>query len=163
LMFDIGAHIGQSASYFLGHGFKVVAVEANPEACKRIRESFCAFLDSGQLVLEEKAVWREHGRKIDFYVNEEDSEWSSVFQAVGGRFDTECRVFSVETCTMFSLYETYGCPQYIKVDIEGGDEMCLQQLKDLRPPEILSFECNSLSWVGMAQELGYDAFKLVPQ
>eukprot|EP00960_Hanusia_phi_P041920 755212-Hanusia_phi.AAC.1 len=163
LMFDIGAHVGQSARNFLGHGFKVVSVEANPEACRNIRQRLSSYVEEGQLVVEEKALWREEGTRIDFYVNEEDSEWSSVFQAVGGRFDTDFRVFSVETCTMSSLYEKYGRPDYIKIDIEGGDEICLQQLQGLAPPEILSFECNSFKWVEMAADLGYDAFKLVPQ
>ena len=33
LIFDIGCHLGEDSEFYLRKGFKVVAVEANPELC----------------------------------------------------------------------------------------------------------------------------------
>jgi len=74
--------------------------------------------------------------------------------------------------TMRKLYEKYGAPEYVKIDIEGADGICLDQLLILTKgsssaarllPRYLTFECNSLAWIDKAVALGYGYFKLVPQ
>eukprot|EP00466_Bigelowiella_natans_P005000 jgi/Bigna1/131939/aug1.16_g6647 len=114
--------------------------------------------------------------RIALFVNSEDCEWASVYESIGGRFNTSYTKISVQMTTMRELYEKYGNPDYVKIDIEGADGVCLDQLAALiltksssksssrsnaRLPKYLSFECNSLAWIDKAVALGYRCFKLV--
>mmetsp|Transcript_28785 Transcript_28785/g.90707 ORF Transcript_28785/g.90707 Transcript_28785/m.90707 type:complete len:322 (+) Transcript_28785:62-1027(+) len=170
LVFDVGANFGQSAERYLRAGYRVVAVEPNPEAAEAIRRRLRSDIDAGRLVVEERAVWprgplgpgQSRGRAV-LYVNEEDSEWSSLFASCGRRYDTEAREVGVETTTLQELYGAHGPPFYVKIDVEGSDGICLEQLQGLRPPLYLSFELNSVRWLDDVAALGYTSFKVVAQ
>ncbi|KAK3268058.1 hypothetical protein CYMTET_13352 [Cymbomonas tetramitiformis] len=155
--------MGQSSERFLREGNHVVAVEPNPEAARAIRARLASYIVSGHLHVEEKALWHAGDRTVELYVNHEDSEWSSVFEACGRRYHTDSHCVSTPTCTMKDLYNAYGTPNYIKVDVEGAEDVCLSQLHDLEKPTYVSFECNSLKSIHTVQGIGYGQFKLVPQ
>eukprot|EP00933_Yihiella_yeosuensis_P011077 TRINITY_DN11807_c0_g1_i1.p1 TRINITY_DN11807_c0_g1~~TRINITY_DN11807_c0_g1_i1.p1 ORF type:complete len:258 (-),score=56.08 TRINITY_DN11807_c0_g1_i1:239-970(-) len=172
LILDIGANFGQSSELYLAAGHRVVAIEPNPVAAEAIRHRLSKYIDSGQLILEEKAVWLSTGQtsgeskadKVTLYVNEEDSEWSSVIQSCGERYDTEAEAVEVEMTTLEALFKKFGTPWYLKTDTEGADGVILRQLRDFSTkPPYLSFELNSLTYLDEAEALGYDAFKVVPQ
>lgn len=162
-VFDIGANCGQSAERYISGGFRVVAVEPNPVAASAIRTRLASAVAAGILSVVEKAVWTEGVESLTLYVNTEDSEWTSVFESCGRRYDTEAKEVTVEATTLANLYESYGQPLYIKVDVEGADDVVLKQLRDLPKPRFLSFELNCLSWLEQAWQLGYRQFKLVAQ
>eukprot|EP00435_Cladocopium_sp_Y103_P036518 s1053_g9.t1 len=162
IVMDIGANFGQSSERYLDAGFQVVAVEPNPAAAKAIRERLGTFISSGELVLEETAIWSNSSAKL--YINKEDSEWSSCFQTVGSRYDTEAEVVDVKSTDLAALFEKHGTPWYLKLDTEGADGLILDQLATLWPkPPFLSFELNSLVYLKQAAEQGYLDFKVVPQ
>merc|ERR1712079_683749 len=120
-------------------------------------------LDSGQLVLEERAVWTDDSKSVTLYVNEEDSEWSSLIQSCGERFDTKAKAVDVEPVSLAVLFQTHGSPWYLKLDTEGADGIILDQLANLSKPSYLSFEFNSFAYLDKAFALGYDSFKVVAQ
>ncbi|CAE8709367.1 unnamed protein product [Polarella glacialis] len=166
LVIDVGANFGQSSERYLALGYRVVAVEPNPVAAKAIRQRLSHYLKSGQLYVEEGAVWTStsSGALVTLYVNEEDSEWSSLIRSCGERYDTEASEVEVKATTLEALVQTYGAPWYIKIDTEGADGIILRQIGNLTPkPPYMSFELNSLAWLDEAHALGYDAFKVVPQ
>ena len=68
LIFDLGMYEGQDSRFYLSKGFRVVALEANPELCRRNAETFAAEIASGQLRIVQKALWHEAGQQIPFYV-----------------------------------------------------------------------------------------------
>lgn len=165
LVFDIGANFGQSCERYLAQGFEVVAVEPNPVAVKALASRLSADLDSGRLHIEEAALVSPEAcaEKVELHVNEEDSEWSSLLELAGKRYDTSAQTIKVPGISLKALYERYGQPWYIKVDTEGGEGDVLQQLQELPLPVFLSVELNSLVYLKEAAALGYDAFKVVPQ
>eukprot|EP00931_Biecheleriopsis_adriatica_P109084 TRINITY_DN83340_c0_g1_i1.p1 TRINITY_DN83340_c0_g1~~TRINITY_DN83340_c0_g1_i1.p1 ORF type:complete len:322 (+),score=63.38 TRINITY_DN83340_c0_g1_i1:54-968(+) len=164
LVMDVGANFGQSSERYLAAGHRVVAVEPNPRAAEAIRQRLGEQLTSGELKLEEKAVWlRTPSARVTLYVNEEDSEWSSVLQSCGERYDTQAREVEVETTSLEELFRSHGTPWYLKLDTEGADGIILQQLAGLTKPAYLSFELNSLSYLDEACGLGYHSFKVVAQ
>ena len=74
-------------------------------------------------------------------------------------------------CTTFeSIIQDYGCPYYLKIDIEGADSTILQFLEkiDEKPPYV-SFEISLTSLAdGMRDfaqlsDLGYGQFKVMNQ
>ena len=66
LIFDIGAHSGQDTRYYLKKGFRVVAVEADPELCAALRRDFADALASARLILVEAAI-SDHAGEGTFY------------------------------------------------------------------------------------------------
>jgi hypothetical protein len=49
LIYDVGAHKGEDAEFYLKKGFSVVAIEANPELYSLLSVGFSEFIKSGNL------------------------------------------------------------------------------------------------------------------
>ena len=69
----------------------------------------------------------------------------------------------VGTISCNRLIEKYGKPDYIKVDIEGADNLFLLQLHESKhKPKYISAESHQLDiFVTLSEKLGYKSFKLV--
>jgi FkbM family methyltransferase len=55
-VFDIGMYDGADTAYCLQSGYRVVAVEANPELVQRATEKFAAEKASGQMICVNAAI-----------------------------------------------------------------------------------------------------------
>ena len=69
-------------------------------------------------------------------------------------------------CVPFSeILETHGIPYYLKIDIEGNDHFCLEELTKESIPKYLSIEMSERSEadIRILAELGYDQFKCIRQ
>lgn len=163
LVFDIGFHSGDDTLHFLEQGHDVVAVDANPEM---IREG---------LTRPALHLARQHGRlnaiasgisdhltsqMLTFYVHDSISEWSR-FSKPGPAKRSQFHEIVVPVTTCGELVKRFGVPFYMKVDIEGSDEVCLRSLKAGRLPLYVSTE-NPLQLDHLIS-LGYCAFKMVSQ
>jgi len=80
-----------------------------------------------------------------------------------GRFSGDRRGFS-------DIISRYGCPHYLKIDVEGADMLCVDALTSLDcRPKFISIESTKTSWLGLLNEfktldkLGYTKFKVVDQ
>lgn len=161
MIFDLGLHNGDDTSYYLERGFKVMAVEANPELCEGCNLRFESQISSGDLVIVNKAIWKRSGQTIDFYISSLNSEWSTIHQnphLIG----ENPRKISVETTTLNTLTSLFGIPHYVKCDIEGADIIFLRQLLEEQvKPDFVSAEGTSLEILGLLMASGYDKFQLV--
>jgi FkbM family methyltransferase len=172
LVFDIGFHRGEDADFYLKKGFRVVGVEANAELCETAAERFHDEIESGQLVIVNRAVAKEPGR-LPFYVNTERSVWGTAnaeWAERNRRLGTESIEREVEGITMCALLEQFGVPYYAKIDIEGNDLIALEGLAAAPTrPKYISVESDKDSFRALRREfatmqaLGYDAFKIVDQ
>ena len=172
LVFDVGAHLGEDSDFYLKLGFRVVAVEANPTLAERLRERFAVEIRNRTYVLVDKAISTSH-QKISFFVNKRTSVWGTTDPSWAlrnrllGADSEEIRVPSVP---FLDVLQTYGCPHYLKIDIEGADMLCVAALRsiDCRPTYI-SIESSKTSWRELLNEfdalesLGYTRFKVVNQ
>ena len=64
------------------------------------------------------------------------------------------------------MFDEYGIPYYLKVDIEGADELCVLGLNKIKKPQFLSFEVydyNIISLLNYIESIGYTKFKLINQ
>lgn len=172
LIYDLGAHIGQDSEFYLKKGFTVVAVEANPTLCDRLKHRFRREIAEGRYVLVEKAVGERFG-KVRFFVNERSiwgtTEYNPRYMgrsAARGSAWTQTVVRSVP----FSwLIDQFGVPYYLKIDIEGADVLCLEDLmKSEDRPNFISIErqpflSDQLTELRLLKALGYTRFKIVDQ
>lgn len=156
LVFDLGAHLGADTSYYLARGFRVVALEANPDLARRLP----ALDHSGRLVVEARALSSEAG-PITLHVPLDDgaSCWATTSPEQarmlrGARVET--RGISVETVTLADLVARHGTPYYIKCDIEGSDDLFLEMLSRLeRKPATVSVELTQVSLSAVLSQLGH--------
>jgi FkbM family methyltransferase len=175
LVFDIGAHKGEDAAYYLSRGFEVLAVDADPRMIEVMKRTFRSALAAGQLILLNAAVSDEDGIESDFHISK-NSEWSSLRRAASNRNGTYQKSIKVKTRTVPSLVREYGSPHYCKIDIEGYDAVCLKTLSRLEQlPVFISTETECLAefenetedkilgTLNALRDLAYGKFKLVDQ
>lgn len=164
LIFDIGANRGQDTAYYLDKGFRVVAVDADPDLCAEIRTNEAARIAAGLLEVVNLGVAGTHG-DFDFYVNA-FSEWSSLVQASKATRTHSHRRITVPVVPLSALIEAHGTPYYLKIDIEGTEHDAIASLSAAEEmPAYLSFEVNP-DWEAILDLLtgfGYDGFQLVRQ
>ena len=125
LAFDVGFYNGDDSALLLMHGYRVLAIEANPALVARGRVRFAEAIQRGQLTLLNQALARteaEIGSVLPFYVNRHEWAWSSFHSNVGCRprnssQDCDARPVRAESCA--ALLAKYGVPLILKLDIEG--------------------------------------------
>jgi len=165
LILDLGMNNGDDTAFYLGRGFKVVALEANPTLCARAEKRFRAEIETGRLTVRNVAIWDKSGQAT-FYVNPDNDHWSSLDPGWAGREGSRCKEISVPCVTLASLIGEFGAPHYLKIDVEGVDQSVLAQLQDSDPlPLYVSVEdCRfGLQYIETLAACGYDGFKLLDQ
>ncbi len=162
LVYDIGMNNGDDSAHYLRQNFRVVAVEANPLLVEQARIRFATDVDAGRLILLNIGVTDSEG-SMDFWINEEVSEWSSFDKAIAGRKDHRLRLFNVPTRRIDSLMREHGVPYYLKIDIEGFDRFCIESLITSDLPKYVSLETCDIDTLSFIRHLGYDEFKCIDQ
>lgn len=162
LIFDIGMHNGNDTAYYLAKGFRVIAIEANPVLARSAAARFADAVSSQKLTILNVGISRFRGTAT-FYVNKYRSEWSSFHPEIASRGDPVDEVV-VQTVTSSDLFRTYGVPHYVKIDIEGHDQLVVYEIAGLAlKPSYLSFENGDLALFEMLASAGYGRFKLLNQ
>jgi FkbM family methyltransferase len=172
LIFDIGAHKGEDSDFYLKLGYRVVAVEANPALAAELRERFRAAIDCADYVLVDNAIGETDG-SISFFVNKTVSVWGTVdpkWAERNKKLGADSEEIAVKCIRFADLIAQYGCPHYLKIDIEGADMMCVNALEAMGcRPKYISLESTKTSWSDLMDEfdtfetLGYTKFKVVRQ
>ena len=134
LIFDFGMHLGEDTDFYLKKGYRVVAVEANPDNVKYCTARFETEISKGMLHIISGAIVSDCSRGfITFYRNEK-SNWGTVEKDWAnrnlklGKPSVEIVVPVVDTLALFSQH---GVPHYIKLDLQGQELAALSLLKSL--------------------------------
>ena len=110
---------------------------------------------------------------VEFYRNIGNSVWGTISPEWAARnkaLGTESVQITVDGIEFRQLLEEYGCPYYLKIDIEGADLLCLHALANFdEKPTHISIESNKVRWdellneIQLLKSLGYTKFKVVDQ
>jgi FkbM family methyltransferase len=138
MCFDIGGNVGDKAAIFLHLNAKVIIVEPQDSCVKMLNEKF-----GGKAIILQKGAGSLNTIK-EFYVanNSQISSFEKdwVTDLKDTRFTNVVveKIENIEIVTLDSLIETYGNPDFIKIDVEGYE---LEVLKGLNKKfTMLSFE-----------------------
>jgi FkbM family methyltransferase len=161
LVFDIGCHVGHDTAYYLHCGFRVVAVDANPELVTQVGARFASDVQAERLTLLNVGIAATAG-EFDLWLSASDSGSSSLFKH---EVSDPIGSLKVQTLPFPNLLQRFGVPFYLKVDIQGAERLCLDGLDPADLPRFLSWEAGpdavqSLEWV---RKLGYRGFKCIEQ
>ena len=176
LIFDVGMHKGEDTRYYLKKGFKVIAFEANPELISKCKNEFCEQIKEGKLTIVEGAIVENSQVKngaVKFFKNQNYSVWGTVVPEWADRNEkigASSEIIEVPAVDFRKCLEKYGIPYYLKIDIEGMDLICLDQLAHFEvKPSYVSIESEKVSFKKLKNEfdilerLGYDNYQLVNQ
>jgi len=163
MIFDIGMYDGADTEYYLQSGFRVVAVEANSGLIDHAKQKFCAELRSGQLILCHAAI-SENGEPVELLLAGTDLGSSSVFHQLVEQ-KRPIGPIKAPGVTFPDLFERYGVPYYVKIDIEGSDRFCVLSLTPETAPRFLSFEVNDDAdeLLDHVEAVGFKHFKVINQ
>ena len=173
LIYDVGAHKGEDAEFYLKKGFRVIAIEANPQFCAIVSERLPDYVKSGALTVLNVAISNNIG-DIEFYVDQKVSVWGTTNRdwvaRNRGLGSGEVQTLTVKSVRLADIMQEYGVPRYCKIDIEGNDLDALMSLDSVsEPPRFISIESDKTSWEKLFREfqtfekLGYNRYKIIDQ
>lgn len=147
-------------------------MEANPHLVERLRERFGREIADGRYTLIPNAIG-ERGEEIVFYVNRRNSAWGTAdpdWAARNRQMGADSQAITVDCVRFADILRQHGCPLYLKIDIEGADMRCVEDLVGAAAtPAYLSIESSKISWRALLGEfraldsLGYTRFKIIDQ
>ncbi len=166
LIYDLGFHNGDDTVFYLAKGFRVIAVEANPALAQKGCERFGKHMSNGRLIILNQAIHETKGMQ-KFYIHPQKSEWGSCLQELAESDGSKAETLEVESVRLTDLYQSYGVPRYLKVDVEGCDVMVARQISQFQEkPKFVSFETSKRDYAGLFAYLyvsGYTRYQLINQ
>jgi FkbM family methyltransferase len=167
LVFNVGANVGTRTAVFLELGATVVAVEPQAQLCDYLRDRFAS--EDVEVVCA--AAGPEVGKAKLHLCS--DSQLATCAKgwadSLKGHWPAERwdKTITVPQTTLDALIETYGLPDFIKIDVEGYEDQVLKGLS--QPMKALSFEFTvpylapALESLKVLERLGYGRFNYIEQ
>jgi FkbM family methyltransferase len=161
LIYDAGMNNGDDTAYYLWRGFRVLAIEANPDLVAKAAMRFAGEIEAGRLRILNVGIAAEDG-ELPFWICETNSRFSSFDRRLAS-LDGSCPQHEIRVpCRRFrSLLEEFGVPFYVKADIQGNDLFCVQDLDPRQLPKFISVSAVSL--LTLLRERGFNYFKCISQ
>lgn len=163
LIYDVGMHDGEDTAFYLHQGHTVIAVDANPDSAAKGAVRFRKEIGEGHLTILNLAIAEQPG-EMEFWVCDSVSMWSSFNRDIASRYGSKHHSVMVRTVRFSEILAQFGCPHYLKVDIEGYDYLCLEDLDTQNKPRYVSVETGgTLRLLDLLKDRGYTRFKLIRQ
>jgi FkbM family methyltransferase len=163
LVFDVGMYDGSDTEYYLESGYRVVAIEANPNLANAARQRFANDVANGRLTVVNAAI-AEGEDEVELTICGEDlGSSSTIGSMVVDRIPMGS--YKVPAIGFAKLVEQFGVPDYLKIDIEGADGICVVGITAANRPPLLSFEVGNdfLALLDHLSVVGYTEYKLISQ
>jgi FkbM family methyltransferase len=161
-IYDFGMNNGDDVEYYLAKGFKVVAVEADPKLCELSARRFSGSLADGRLVILNVALAGESSpAPKTFYIHRTNPVLSRLTVPDPGTI-ADYDVIRIPQRRASEIVREHGSPHYIKIDVEGVDDVVLADLFEAEIfPDFISAEIHSIYPFALFLSHGYRSFNLV--
>lgn len=173
IIYDLGANEGKSIGYYLLKADLVIAVEANSELCSFIKKKYNNEILNNRLIVENSIVTNKASSFESFYISKIRSYFSTYVseekrkkQYWNGKLvdknDWEEKL--VKSINIIELFQKYGKPHYVKIDLENFDQIILNEIlnNDQFKPKFISSECQDIEVYNLfIKSKDYTFFKYV--
>ncbi|MDJ0703818.1 MAG: FkbM family methyltransferase [Leptolyngbyaceae cyanobacterium MO_188.B28] len=163
---DVGANMGHYTflmASIVGSSGKVISFEPQPYYFSLIQDSI-KLNDLHNTIVENKALWDESGKKLNFYLSENPNNSGTSSLINHGLYLNEKRSLEVETITIFDYIEDHNIEKInlIKIDVERAEFQVLQGMRTLLLKNSVDFLIVETCAHGLSHELlkqlGYRCF-----
>lgn len=164
LAYDIGGFDGEDTARYLKLGYKVVCIEAAPSQAAQICKRFDREIAIGDCIVLNVAIGPEENT-LPFYICRENGALNSFDRSRLDNAGLTAQEVNIPVLPLLSIFERFGRPYFLKVDIEGSDRHAILPLTKGNAPEFLSFEAcdHDLDLILHLLTLGYTRFNLIRQ
>eukprot|EP00930_Biecheleria_cincta_P071332 TRINITY_DN58849_c0_g1_i1.p1 TRINITY_DN58849_c0_g1~~TRINITY_DN58849_c0_g1_i1.p1 ORF type:complete len:351 (-),score=69.69 TRINITY_DN58849_c0_g1_i1:133-1185(-) len=181
-VWDIGMNTGTDTRHYLEQGSCVLAVEADPSLVADVKNQLSSHMNKGALRIANIAIAMKGSSPgpMQFWMSKKNKEWNSFRREVACRTgqqadgswqigDNTCYSQVVQSQSCEQLFATNPVPAYVKLDIEGAEEGCVEAIRArkagrLSTPRYLSMEVHKPQQTVLdLLNAGYTEFKLVRQ
>ena len=157
---------GDDTAYYLSRGFDVVALDANPALCESAQETVSR--GDRRRPPDDSSTLQSGTRPEKRHFTSTSTTIIGAVSTSAGprREDSRYREITVRCVTLASLFEEFGAPHYLKIDVEGVDHSVLEQLRgsSLLPLYISVEDCRfGFQYLDTLAACGYNGFKLLDQ
>jgi len=162
LIYDVGMNNGDDTAYYMWRGFRVLAIEANPELVQNALTRFAREIRTGRLMILNVGIAEEQGSVLPFWICDADSRLSSFDRDLAS-LNGSCPHHEIRVpCRGFrSILEEFGVPFYMKVDIQGYDYLCVKDLDSQQLPKFISV--SDITFLDSLYKVGFNCFKCITQ
>jgi len=118
LIIDLGMHKCEDTSFYLSKGYRVVAVDADPNLVESAKNRFSSYYKAGDFEIIQNAISGTDGEEVTFHISQK-TLWNSLKSEISERESELMVKITVKTITLASIIKKFGAPHYCKIDIEG--------------------------------------------
>lgn len=173
-IFDVGMHDGEDTASYLAQDYAVLAIEADPSLASAGIARFDDAIRRGQLHVLNVGIG-EPSSGSQFWICDDNSRWNSFDVRIASRNGSRHHPIQVTSRSFRDILADFGTPEYLKIDIEGADWLCVRDLNPRYLPRFISVESEcagdgqllteeeSLRMLNLLRDTGYSRFKLVSQ
>jgi FkbM family methyltransferase len=171
IIYDLGANEGKCIPYYLLKSDLVIAVEANPQLCELLKKLYHKDILDNKLVVDNSVVTHDQSTYKNFYVSKFGSYFSTCVPErkklyFRGREVTmlDYEEKNIKSINILELFEKYGKPYYVKIDLEHYDDIILNEILNnyKNKPQYLSSECQDIKVFNlMMNSEEYNLFKYI--
>jgi FkbM family methyltransferase len=140
LVFDVGANHGDKTWAFSQISKKVVSFEPDTKCFSALS---ARFMQNKKFYLENIALGDFVGEAV-FYVEDDGSAYNTLSEKerdwLISTYNPNIRQIKVQVSTLDKLIVKYGIPDFLKIDVEGGEKEVFNGLSYFVP--IICFEAN---------------------
>jgi FkbM family methyltransferase len=165
LIYDIGLNDGRDTGHYLDEGCRVVAVDANPAMCAAMDARFRDYIRRGQLKIINRGITEAKGQ-LEFWVCDDLPQWSSFHRDLASRHGAKHHSILVDCVPIKEIIDEFGVADYMKIDIEGNEQICIAGLTGDIAPKYISTEIEfyyGQQQLELLSRLGYKGFKVICQ
>ena len=116
IIFDIGFHKGEDTLFYLLKGYRVIAVDADPDLINEWQNIFKKYIENGKLLLLNYVISDTNDVDTDFYISP-NTIWSSTKVSISSRMCCKAIKKKIKSKRLDHLFHEYGTPFYCKIDI----------------------------------------------
>ncbi len=166
LVFDVGANQGLKTDLYLSIGAKVICFEPQPHCVEILNQKY---QNHQNVAIVNKGLAAKSGQ-LELSICDRANVLSTFSeQWKTGRFANQKweKKVTVEVTTLGEMIQTWGLPQFCKIDVEGFEHQVLQGLS--QPIPYLSFEFtiefidNAKKSIQHLVSLGYNLFNFTQE
>jgi FkbM family methyltransferase len=133
--------------------------------CAAAEVRFRDYIRAGQLTIINRGLAERSGQ-LEFWICDDVTEWSSFRRDLASRDGARHHAITVDCVPIMDVIDEFGVADYMKIDIEGHDKICIEGLTTATAPPYISIEmeiARADEDIQRLGDLGYRGFKVICQ